>query len=236
MLVGTASKDAGVAYQPFAEMLDHLFLTSEPGTLEPPASSACCPGTPPATSRTPPSPPATAATTCSRRSRRCSGRSPATGRWSSSSTTCTGHSCRPSRCWSTWSTPAWAAPCSCSARSGPPRRTGRTSSAPGSPTCTGSTACAASTWPGSTPTPSPSSWASTPACPRPRRGRPRRSCATGPAATRSSCGRPGSTWNGTAASPPCAARNGCRPPSATPWPRGWPASTSGCGRPSTWPR
>ena len=34
VLVGTASKDAGVAYQPFAEMLDHLFLTSEAGTLE----------------------------------------------------------------------------------------------------------------------------------------------------------------------------------------------------------
>ena len=34
VLVGTATKDAGVPYQPFAEMLDHLFLASEPGTLD----------------------------------------------------------------------------------------------------------------------------------------------------------------------------------------------------------
>ena len=34
VLVGTATKDAGVPYQPFAEMLDHLFLSSEPGTLD----------------------------------------------------------------------------------------------------------------------------------------------------------------------------------------------------------
>ena len=54
-----------------------------------------------------PSRSATAAATCSRPSPNCSGRSPATGRWSSSSTTCTGRSCRPSRCSSTWSTPAW---------------------------------------------------------------------------------------------------------------------------------
>ena len=33
VLVGTATKDAGVAYQPFVEMLDHLFLGSEPGSL-----------------------------------------------------------------------------------------------------------------------------------------------------------------------------------------------------------
>ena len=36
VLVGTATKDAGVPYQPFAEMLDHLFLASEPGTLDAP--------------------------------------------------------------------------------------------------------------------------------------------------------------------------------------------------------
>jgi hypothetical protein len=34
VLVGTATKDAGVAYQPFVEMLDHLFLAGEPGSLE----------------------------------------------------------------------------------------------------------------------------------------------------------------------------------------------------------
>ncbi len=33
VLVGTATKDAGVPYQPFVEMLDHLFRGSEPGTL-----------------------------------------------------------------------------------------------------------------------------------------------------------------------------------------------------------
>jgi DNA-binding CsgD family transcriptional regulator len=33
VLVGTATKDAGVPYQPFVEMLDHLLLTSEPGSL-----------------------------------------------------------------------------------------------------------------------------------------------------------------------------------------------------------
>ena len=33
VLVGTATKDAGVPYQPFVEMLDHLFLASEPGAL-----------------------------------------------------------------------------------------------------------------------------------------------------------------------------------------------------------
>ena len=126
--------------------------------------------TPPA--RTRPSRPATAAATCSRPSPSCSGRSPATGRWSSSSTTCTGRSCRPSRCSSTWSTPAWTPRRWWWPPSAPPRRTGRTSSAPGWPTCTGSTACAASTSPGSTPRPSPSSCASTRACRRPRRGPP----------------------------------------------------------------
>ena len=55
MLVGTATKDAGVAYQPFAETLDHLFLTSEAGTLEAAGELRGCPGTPPDTSRTPPS-------------------------------------------------------------------------------------------------------------------------------------------------------------------------------------
>jgi predicted ATPase len=33
VLVGTATRDAGVPYQPFVEMLDHLLLASEPGTL-----------------------------------------------------------------------------------------------------------------------------------------------------------------------------------------------------------
>jgi predicted ATPase len=33
VLVGTATKDAGVPYQPFVEILDHLFLNSEPGSL-----------------------------------------------------------------------------------------------------------------------------------------------------------------------------------------------------------
>lgn len=34
VLVGTATKDAGVPYQPFVELLDHLFLASGPGTLD----------------------------------------------------------------------------------------------------------------------------------------------------------------------------------------------------------
>jgi hypothetical protein len=33
VLVGTATRDAGVPYQPFVEMLDHLFLASQPDTL-----------------------------------------------------------------------------------------------------------------------------------------------------------------------------------------------------------
>jgi DNA-binding CsgD family transcriptional regulator len=33
VLVGAATRDAGVPYQPFVEMLDHLFLTAEPGSL-----------------------------------------------------------------------------------------------------------------------------------------------------------------------------------------------------------
>ena len=35
---------------------------------------------------------------------------------------------------------------------------------------------------------------------------------------------------------PCAARNGCRSPSATRWPPGWPARRAGAGDPSSWPR
>ena len=50
VLVGTATKDAGVPYQPFVEMLDHLFLASEPGTLADcrrrGTDRAGCPGTP----------------------------------------------------------------------------------------------------------------------------------------------------------------------------------------------
>ena len=34
VLVGTATRDAGVPYQPFVELLDHLFVASEPGTLD----------------------------------------------------------------------------------------------------------------------------------------------------------------------------------------------------------
>ncbi|MCO1654093.1 AAA family ATPase [Pseudonocardia humida] len=34
VLVGTATRDAGVPYQPFVEMLDHLFRSSAPGTLD----------------------------------------------------------------------------------------------------------------------------------------------------------------------------------------------------------
>lgn len=36
VLVGTATRDAGVPYQPFVEMLDHPFRASEPGTLTEP--------------------------------------------------------------------------------------------------------------------------------------------------------------------------------------------------------
>ena len=237
VLVGTATKDAGVPYQPFVEMLDHLFLASEPGTLDRRRrNSACCPGTPTPPPGRRPSRSATAAATCSRPSPSCSGRWPGTGHWSSSSTTCTGRSCRPSRCSSTWSTPAWTPRRWWWAPSGPPRRTGRTSSAPGWPTCTGWTACAASTCAGSTPRPSPSSCASTRVSRRPRRGPPRRSCATGPAATRSSSGRPGSTSNGSGG---VAALRG---PQRVPATLGDTLAArlaglgTACGRPSSWPR
>ena len=97
-------------------------------------------------------------------------------------------------------------------RPGPVRR----ASAPGSPTCTGWTACAGSTWAASTPTPSRSSSASTPGCRRPGR---RASAAILRDRTGGNPFFLRETWldlERRGGWRRCAARSGCRPPSATP--------------------
>ena len=154
VLVGDSSPDAGVSYQPFVEMLDHLFSAGA-------ARGVGGGGGPGRTATGPPvgrgRPLHDALDEAPRSGGRpggsCSTRWPGfsvpwqlTSRWRSLWRTCTGLSCPPWRCCSTWCRPARTRVCWCWRRFAPPRRTAPRRWPPVWPTCTGWRACAGLTW------------------------------------------------------------------------------------------